>query len=59
MALDYIIRKQKLKKIPEQSVALICKSIEKRIFSKYIEAKYDSELLDLIEFYDVLNGVVN
>ena len=57
IALDYIIKKEKFKQTSNRLVALINKSIEKMIFEKYIEAKYDSELLDLIVIYDLTNGV--
>lgn len=57
IALDYIIENKKLKFKPNRLIALINKSIEKMIFEKYIECKFDSELLDLIEIYDLTNGV--
>lgn len=44
-------------KIPERLVPVLVKSIKNLISQKYNNVKFDSELLDLVELSDLINGV--
>ena len=56
IALDYIIIGKKIAKIPKRLVPALLKLVEFSIVQKYESAKFDSELLDLIELADCVNG---
>lgn len=58
MALDYIIKKNQEKNIPCRLVPLLRILVKLSISQKYINGKFDFELLDLVELSDRLNGVV-
>lgn len=58
IALDYIINNKKEKKIPCRHAPVIRILVKLSISQKYNEAKFDSELIDLLELSDIINGVV-
>lgn len=54
--LDYIIGEKKSAKIPKRLIPVLVTSVKIALDFKYSKAKFDSELLDLIELADLING---
>lgn len=54
--IDYIIRKKKTIFIFSSQVSTLRNRLRKLIDNKYNNCKFDSELLDLIELSDKVNG---
>lgn len=54
--LDYIIKAKKRAFIFRSQVPIVREEVKKLLSNKYNKLEFDSELLDLIEIYDKVNG---